>query len=136
MRTDRLRINQLSPKTYEWYLVYLQAIDTKNIEVYGNFLADECVMQFNNNSPVQGKVAILQSLSDYWTTFDSLTHDLLNIYGSDSSFVLEALNHYKRNDGKVVTVPAVAITDRNEAGLVTSFRLYTDTTPVFASTAA
>ncbi|MCP6761914.1 MAG: nuclear transport factor 2 family protein [Fischerella sp. CENA71] len=134
MKTDKLRINQLSPKTYEWYLAYLQAIDTKNIEVYGSFLADDCVMQSNNNSPVRGKSAILQGLSDYWTTFDSLEHDLLNIYGSDSSFVLEALNHYKRNDGKVVTIPAVAITDRNQALSVTSIRLYTDTTPLFAAT--
>lgn len=131
VRTDKLRFNQLSPKTYEWYLAYLEAIDTKNIEVYGNFLADECVMQSNNNPPILGKAAILQNLSDFWTTFDSLTHELLNIYGNDSSLALEALNHYKRNDGKVVTVPAVALTERNEAGLVTSFRLYTDTTPVF-----
>lgn len=136
MRTDRLRINQLSPKTYDWYLAYLQAIDTKNVEVYGNFLADDCVMQSNNDPSVQGKTAILQGLSYYWTTFDRLTHDLLNIYGTDLAFVLEALNHYKRNDGKVVIVPAVAFTDRNKAGLVTSFRLYTDTTPLFASTAA
>jgi len=136
VRTDRLRINQLSPKIYEWYLAYLQAIDTKNVEVYGTFLADDCVMQSTNNPPDEGKAAILQGLSYYWSTFDSLTHDLLNIYGTDSSFVLEALNHYKRNDGKVVTVPAVAITDRNEVGLVTSIRLYTDTTSLFASTAA
>lgn len=92
MRTDRLRINQLSAKTYEWYLTYLQAVDTKNVEVYGTFLTDNCVMRSNNDLPLEGKAAILQSLSDYWTTFASLTHDLLNIYGSDSSFVLEALN--------------------------------------------
>jgi len=132
VRTDKLRINQLSPETYEWYLAYLQAIDTKNVEVYGTFLADGCVMKSNNNPPVQGKAAILQGLSDYWSTFDSLTHDLLNIYGTDTSFVLEALNHYQRNDGKVITVPAVAITDRDETGLVSSIRLYTDTTPLFA----
>lgn len=136
MKTDRLRINQLSAKTYEWYLDYLQAVDTKNVEVYGTFLTDDCVMRSNNDPPVEGKTAILQGLSDYWKTFDSLTHDLLNIYGSDSSFVLEALNHYRRNDGKLVTVPAVAITDRNEAGLVTFIRIYTDTTSLFASTAA
>ena len=114
----------------------LAGFDTKNVEVYGTFLANDCVMQSNNNPPVEGKAAILQGLSYYWSTFDSLTHDLLNIYGTDSSFVLEALNHYKRNDGKVVTVPAVAITDRNKAGLVTSIRLYSDTTSLFASTAA
>ncbi|MDJ0570768.1 MAG: nuclear transport factor 2 family protein [Pleurocapsa sp. MO_192.B19] len=129
MKTDKLKINQLSPQVYDWYLSYLKAIDTKNIETYGNFLADKCVMQFNNDS-YEGKTAILQNIAEYWTTFDSITHDLLNIYGTDSSFVLEALNHYQRNDNKTVTVRAVAITDRNEKGLVTSFRLYSDTTPL------
>lgn len=131
MRTDNLRINQLSSKTYEWYLAYLQAMDTKNIERYSTFLADDCVMQFNNNAPVQNKAVIVQFLSDYWTTFNNVEHDLLNIYGTDSSFVLEALNHYRRNDDKAVTLRAVAFTDRNEEGLATSIRLYTDTTPLF-----
>lgn len=80
---------------------------------------------------MEGKEAVMQGLAGYWTTFTSLEHDLLNIYGDDSSFVLEALNYYQRNDGKAVTVRAVAFTDRNEEGLVTSVRFYTDTTAVF-----
>ncbi|MCC5669713.1 nuclear transport factor 2 family protein [Nostoc sp. CHAB 5784] len=128
MKTDKLRINQLSPQNYEWYLAYLQAIDTKNVELYSSFLTEDCVMHSNNQPPVQGKEAIVQFLSNYWMTFDSLEHDLLNIYGSDLFFVLEALNHYKRQDGEAVTLRAVAFTDRNQAGLVTSVRFYTDTT--------
>ncbi len=88
-------------------------------------------MQSNNNPTVEGKEAIVQFLSNYWKTFTSLEHDLLNIYGSDSAFVLEALNHYKRNDGKTVTLRAVAFTDRNANGLVTSVRFYTDVAPLF-----
>lgn len=132
MKTDKLRINQLSPEAYHWYLSYLKVLDAKDIEGYGAFLSDDCVMQSNNNPATQGKVAILKYLSQYWSTFGSLMHDLLNIYGSDSAFVLEALNHYQRKDGKTVTLRAVAFTDRNEAGLVTSVRFYTDTTELFA----
>ena len=132
MKTDNLRINQLSPEAYQWYLSYLKVLDGKDIEGYGAFLSDDCMMQFNNNPPAQGKVAILKYLSQYWSTFGSLMHDLLNIYGSDSAFVLESLNHYQRQDGKAVTLRAVAFTDRNEAGLITSFRFYTDTTELFA----
>lgn len=69
-------------------------MDTKNVELYGTFLAADCVMQFNNNPAIEGKANILQNLSNYWTTNNRLTHDLLNIYGTDSSFVFEALNHY------------------------------------------
>lgn len=130
MRTDKLRINQLSPKTYEWYLAYLQAMDTKNVQLYGTFLADECAMQFNNEAPIQGKAHIVRFLSDYWRSFDTIEHDLLNIYGTDSSFVLEALNHFRRNDGEEVSLRAVAFTDRNAEGLATSVRIYTDTTPL------
>ena len=133
MKTENLRINQLSSKAYAWYLSYLTVLDAKDVEGYGAFLSDDCEMQSNNNSPVQGKAIILNYLSEYWNTFGSLTHDLLNIYGSDSNFVLEALNHYTRIDGKSVTITAVAFTDRNAAGLVTSVRFYTDTKPVFAS---
>jgi ketosteroid isomerase-like protein len=132
MKTEKLRINQLSPTTYEWYLKYLEALDTLDIEAYGKFLAQDCAVQSNNNPPMEGKEAVMQGLAGYWTTFASLEHELLNIYGSDSSFVLEALNHYKRHDGKAVTLRAVAFTDRNGEGLVASVRLYTDTTPLFA----
>ena len=44
---------------------------------------------------------------------------------------LKVLNYYQRNDGQEVTIRAVAFTDRNTEGLVTSVRFYTDTTPLF-----
>lgn len=131
MKTENLRINQLSPETYEWYMKYLETLDTLDIEAYGKFLAQDCSAQSNNAPPMEGKEVVIQGLAAYWTTFASLEHDLLNIYGSDSSFVLEALNHYKRNDGQEVTIRAVAFTDRNTEGLVTSVRFYTDTTSLF-----
>ena len=132
MKTDNLRINQLSDTAYQWYVSYLEALDAKNVDAYGAFLADDCVMQQNNAAPVEGKAAILTGLSQYWSTFGNLEHDLLNIYGTDTAFMLEALNYYTRKDGKPVTLRAVALTDRSEAGLVTSFRFYTDTSPLFA----
>ncbi len=131
MRTNNLRINQLSPKTYQWYLKYLEALDSLDIKAYSKFLAQDCSVQSNNNPPMASKQVVMKGLAAYWKTFATLEHDLLNIYGSDSSFVLEALNHYKRNDGQPVTIRAVAFTDRNEEGLVTSVRFYTDTTSLF-----
>jgi len=131
VRTDNLKINQLSPEAYGWYLKYLEALDSLDIEAYGRFLAQNCSVQSNNNLPMEGKQLVIQGLAAYWKTFASLEHDLLNIYGSDSSFVLEALNHYKRNDGQPLTTRAVAFTDRNEEGLVTSVRFYTDITLLF-----
>jgi hypothetical protein len=52
MKTNCLRINQLSPDTYKWYLIYLEAVDTKDVEAYSPFLAEDYVMHSNNNSPI------------------------------------------------------------------------------------
>lgn len=135
LKTDQLCINQLSADAFAWYLSYLEALDAKDLDRYGVFLADDCVMQMNNADPVIGKPAILAGLGYYWATFGSLEHDLLNLYGADTAFMLEALNHYTRLDGRPVTLRAVALTDRNAAGLVSSFRFYTDTSPLFAPAA-
>lgn len=89
-------------------------------------------MRFNNNLMAPNKVAMVDALGDYWKSYASLEHELLNIYGSRRTFMLEALNHYVRHDGKKVSVRAVALTDREDNGLVTGVRVYSDTTPLFS----
>lgn len=86
----------------------------------------------NNAGPVSGHEAVTAGLAEYWQSFGELEHDLLTILGSPSAFVLEALNHYTTRDGRRVTVRAVAFTDRDDGGLVSSVRLYSDTSPLFA----
>lgn len=131
MITTNLRINQLSPSQYATYLDYLHAMDHRDIEAYGKFLADDVLIQFNNDKPTQGKAASMAALGPYWQSFANIEHDLTNIYGTDINYVLEALNHYVRHDGQKVTVRAVAFTDLNAGGLVESVRIYQDVSPVF-----
>ncbi|NAS12206.1 nuclear transport factor 2 family protein [Poritiphilus flavus] len=131
MKTKDLRLNQLSENAYDKYLAYLKAMDNKDVDTYGKFLAEDVEVWFNNNLFGKGKQEILKGLGEYWQSFAAIEHDLTNIYGTDKNYVLEALNHYQRHDGKEVTVKAVAFTDLNESGEVNSVRLYMDMSPVF-----
>jgi nicotinic acid phosphoribosyltransferase len=131
MKTSHLRVNQLSDLAYQKYLQYLEALDKKDIVAYGKFLADNVSVQFNNDVPMIGKENVLQGLGYYWQTFGTLEHELINIYGTDKTFVLEAKNYYVRKDGKSATVNAVAFTDLDDKGLVNSVRIYQDVSPVF-----
>ncbi|WP_458719698.1 nuclear transport factor 2 family protein [Candidatus Nitrosocosmicus sp. R] len=63
IRNDKLRINQLSEKTFQWYLGYLNAIDERDIESYKDYLSDDCTMQINNDPPVSGKDQIITHLA-------------------------------------------------------------------------
>jgi ketosteroid isomerase-like protein len=131
MITTSLRVNELSPSATDWYVgEYLVAMDALDAERYSNFLAENVSMQFNNAPPVEGKAAVTAMLAGYWRSFAAIEHEPLNIYGSDERFMLEALNHYVRHDGRKVTTRAVALTDRHAQGEVTSVRVYADASPV------
>lgn len=132
MVTQNLRVNQLSKPAYERMLAYWHALDAKDLGAYGSYLADDVTVQFNNEAPMKGKENVLQGLGYYWQTFGRLEHDLLNIYGTDRSFVLEAKNYYQRKDGGQATVNAAAFTDINEQGLISAVRIYQDASPVFS----
>ena len=133
MIMSSLAINQLSSDATDWYIdQYLDAMDRLDMAAYATFLASDVSVQFNNDAPVAGKDAVVQMLGGYWQAFASIEHEPLNIYGTDERFMLEAFNHYVRHDGRKVTTRAVALTDRNGDGLVTSVRVFADASPVFA----
>lgn len=132
MKTSDLRTNHLSEDAYGWYVEYLGALDAKDIDAYGSYLAPDVELTMNNAEPLRGRDAVTAGLAEYWQSFRALEHDLLNIYGTDERFVLEALNHYTTLDGREVTLRAVAFTDRGRDGLATSVRLFSDTGPLFA----
>ncbi|MDX2238238.1 MAG: nuclear transport factor 2 family protein [Hyphomonadaceae bacterium] len=132
MRTDNLARNDLPAEAFAWYLRYLQSIDDGDLGAYAEFLDDGCEMYMNNDGPIAGKAAILGMLGPYWKSFAAMEHDLLTLLGDERCHMLEALNHYVRHDGRRVSVRAVAVTQRNADGFVTSVRVYADPAPVFA----
>lgn len=137
MNLSELRTNQLSDEGWSWYRDYLDALDAYDIDRYGTFLADDVSIRFNNDEPLVGLEAAKAGLGQFWESVTgmgyALLHEPLNIYGEDSRFVLEALNHYDTADGRRITVRAVAFTDRGADGKATSVRLYQDVSQLYAS---
>lgn len=137
MDLEKLRVNQLSADGWSWYQEYLDALDAYDLERYAAFLADDVFVQFNNDAPLRGKDVATQGLGQFWGAISgmgyALLHEPLNIYGTDRTFVLEALNHYDKPGQERLTVRAAAFTDRGEDGLVQSVRLYQDISALFAS---
>jgi hypothetical protein len=86
---------------------------------------------------MHGKDVAKAGLGQFWGAVSgmgfTLVHEPLNVYGSDTAFVLEALNHYDKAGHERITVRAAAFTDRGTDGRVTSVRLYQDVSPVFAA---
>jgi ketosteroid isomerase-like protein len=136
MNLDKLRINQLSDSGWSWYQDYLKALDAYDIDRYADFLAEKVSIQFNNDPPMVGRDVARNGLAQFWGAISDmgfrLLHEPLNIYGDDTAFVLEALNHYDRAGQARITVRAAAFTDRGEDGKVRSVRLYQDVSTLFS----
>lgn len=132
MRNGNLAINMLSAEAWAWYQGYLAALDALDIQSYRRFLSPDVSMSFNNAAPVEGQTAVVAMLENYWKSFAALEHEPLAILGDDAHICLEALNHYRRHDGKNVSVRAVALTDRGADGRARRIRVFADASPVFA----
>jgi ketosteroid isomerase-like protein len=130
MKTDALRINQLSPTVFGWYCRYLDAIDGADVSAQLSFFHEDCALQINNHLPMHGHTAIAAAFERYWEAIASIEHELLNIYGNDERFCVEMLCHYTGNDGSQVILPAAVFIDRSADGLITWARSYIDATPV------
>lgn len=132
MIIKNLRINQLTPDAFAWYLRVLDAVDARDILTYASCLSENTSAQVNNIGPVTGRQNVVDALTPVWLGFGGLEHDLRVILGNDTSFAVEAVNRYTLWDGTQVFVNATAFYDRDAGGLVKAVRMYGDMSKVTA----
>lgn len=131
---DSVRINQLGAEATEWLAELLRTLDAKDVDAYVAHMAADVEVTFNNGEmTMRGRDTVRAGLREFWQSFGTLEHEELNVYGTDRNLVHEALNHYTTLDGRSVTVRAVAWIDRDDAGRVTSLRVYNDQSPLWAA---
>ena len=129
MIANQMRTNQLGLAATAWYLGFLDAVEAKDIGRVADYLADDVDMRINDAPSIEGKVAVVEQLRAEWRHFKGITHEVLNILGSDAGFVSESLHHYDRHDGTQVTTRSAVFTERGTNGQAASIRIYSDAPP-------
>lgn len=122
--------SNLSEPGRQWHKDFADAIASREAARYAAFLHDNCSVQINNHMPVYSKFAVERAFVEYVKNFRSLSYEILKVSGTDRSSVAEALFTYVCNDGSIEVVQHAYFCERDEAGLLTSVRLYGDTTRV------
>ena len=80
--------------------------------------------------PIYSKHAIALAFAERMKTFRSMSYELMSAFGTDRHSVVEALFNYVCHDGSIEVVQHAYICERDEAGLLTSVRLYGDTSRI------
>jgi ketosteroid isomerase-like protein len=127
---------QLSLDTRQWHIDFADAIASRDSARYAAFMHENCSVQINNSMLIYSKLAIERAFMDYVKNFHSMSYEFLSVFGTDRYSVAEALFTYTCNDGSVEVVQHAYICERDEAGLLTTVRLYGDTSRIRKSVTA
>lgn len=131
MKIDKLKSSNLSTDGFDWLKKSYLHSDSFNLDGFASILADNVSFQMGNNPVVTGKEEILKNIAAFWSSIQSMNHNFINVFSVEKTIVLEAHIDYQKKDSSVVTIPCVTIIERDDQGLATSNRVFTDMTPLF-----
>jgi uncharacterized protein (TIGR02246 family) len=121
-----------SVMTSEYTRRLFTVVDAKDADGFAEFFAEDGVLRFGNAEPLQGRSAIQEAISRFFTTIKSLEHRIVNEWIHGDTTIIEAKVTYHRHDSKSVTIPAVTIYQQRD-NMITDYRIYIDLAPLYAS---
>lgn len=107
-------------------------VDKRDAQAFGALFAPGGRFVFGNADPITGPTDVTAAVDAFFAGIRGLRHQLLNRWEAGSDTVAELSVEYDRTDGRSVRVPAVTIFTRDDAGLITHYRIYIDLAPLFA----
>ena len=127
---DHIRINQLSPAGTAWLADLLARIETLNIDVYAEAMAEDVELVLaNGTATLTGRHAVRSAFRDGWQNMSFLLHHEENIYGEDDHFVHESNVDYRDTAGLTWSARSTAWIDRDRNGRLVRARIYGEASP-------
>ncbi|MFG1667709.1 nuclear transport factor 2 family protein [Streptomyces sp. Y7] len=108
------------------------AIESQDVPTILSMFAEDVSTTFGNEESKIGRAQIGENLAAFHQTIAGLRHTILKTWSDETDVVIEASVTYDRLDGRQVTLPTVTIISYNDAGKITSYRVYFDLAPVYA----
>jgi len=102
-----------------------QAVDDKNIERLSHFLADDVCFSLANYPSTKGKAEVLEANKHFFTTIESMQHNLDNIWQIENRLICHGTVSYVRLD-KTETKAAFATILSIQNNTITNYLVYAD----------
>jgi ketosteroid isomerase-like protein len=121
-------------KISEWVRQLFTTIDRMDARAFAGHLTEDGVFRYANQPEVRGRAAVEAAVAGFFSGFAGLGHELIGEWRGADSVVVEGRVTYTRKDGTRVTLPFVNVLDMR-GSLVSRYKIYVDSTPLFAPTA-
>ena len=116
----------------DWMTAYFAMVDTRDVDEFLTWYADDARFRFANAEPAHGKAAIRAALEAFYAQITAMRHERTGAWADADSGAFEAIAHFTTTDGRQVALPAVS-TLRVSDGLVRDFRFVMDATPIMGA---
>lgn len=107
-------------------------VDKRDADGFAALFAPDGRFVFGNADPIVGRADIAAAVEAFFASLAGLRHEISNRWEAGADTVAEVVVEYDRANGSCVRVPAVTIFTRDDAGLITNYRIYVDLAPLFA----
>lgn len=101
------------------------SIDTKDINAFANFLAEDVIFCFSNWPQVEGKANVENAVNAFLQSIAVIEHQVLAYWQPEDMLICRGLVTYTRHDNTKLTVP-FANTLQILDGKISDYRIFAD----------
>ena len=91
-----------------------KAIDDMDAGRFADFMADDANFKFANLETVSGREQINEFAGGFFSSIDSISHDIAGVYKDEDAIVSHGMVTYTRKDSSSLTVPFATIMKMND----------------------
>ena len=113
-----------------WLKKVFDAVDSKDADKFVSFLSDDAVFKFANADPVEGKDAIREAISGFFSSINGLKHKIIEWWDQDGTVICRGEVTYMKKDSSGFTVPFANIFKMKE-DLIKEYLVYVDASQLY-----
>lgn len=117
--------NLSTPKAFQLIQNLYRAVDDRDTEILGNYLADDLVFQLGNLDAIEGKEAVLAANKGFFQTIANMIHTIDGIWTQDNNVICAGSVEYTRLDNSKLSIPFSTILTLKD-DLISHYQIYAD----------
>ena len=118
-------------KRDRWIRDLFRCLDAKDCNGWLEFLAPDARFRFGNAAVVQGRDAIGEAVTAFFTSISALRHDLEDTWWHPDTVICHGQVTYQRLDGSTLRIPFANVF-KLDANLVRDYLIFADTSELYS----
>lgn len=115
----------------DWVKNLFATIDRKDADGFAAYLTEDARFRFGNAPAAVGRENVRDAVADFFSSIKGLDHDILDVWDTGETVIVELEITYTRLDEQQVVLPCANVF-RMRDGKVGDYLIFMDISPVYA----